>query len=153
MNTTTKLLGQKVFFKAQKPNDHLSYSLVKWISNYLTVKAKNKLMSSSIRKVHEGCWDIELINEADLDNSPQFKAYKPIIKSIIGEDAPIMRLHIKAVAMVAGMTSSLQRRHSSTTITEMILNNCKGEIEDLSDLVLLLDLGLTKEQGISDFSN
>ena len=175
MNTATQQLAHKIVFKAKELQttksfllcalqvihvhkysldameqrlemDHyISRALIRQLMEDLTIKAKKNLMSPLPKKMQEGCQAIELMNETDLDNNPLYKAYKPIIQSII-KDAPIMHLHLQAVAMAAGITSNLRSKYRKATITEILLQNCFEEIDHYSKTIMVLEPGIYSEQ-------
>ncbi len=84
-------------------DSYIAYTLIKEVIKELTLKAKKNLMSGRADKIREGSRAIELINEKDLNNLIEYKAYLPILKAIIG-DAPVMQLHLSAIVMVVGIT-------------------------------------------------
>lgn len=95
----------------------------------LILKAKKYLLSPLPKQQQQGSNLVELINEKDLDQYPEYKAYKHILYSIIGE-APVMYLHVVALTQVAEQSRSLRRKYKKATITEMVMKCGSEEVHN-----------------------
>ena len=98
----------------------IAHAYTRQLIEGLILKAKKYLISPLPKQQQQGSNLVELINEKDLDQYPEYKAYKHILYSIIGE-APVMYLHVVALMQVAEQSRSLRRKYQKTTITEMVI--------------------------------
>lgn len=115
----------------------IAYAYTEELIEGLILKAKKYLLSPLPKQQQQGGNLVELINEKDLDQYPEYKAYKHILYSIIGE-APVMHLHVVALTQVAEQSRSLRRRDQKATITEMAMAYSSEEIPDsLSRMAVL----------------
>jgi hypothetical protein len=95
-------------------------------------KAKKYLLSPLPKQQQQGSNLVELINEKDLDQYPEYKAYRHILYSIIGE-APVMYLHLLALMQVAEQSRSLRRRYQKATITEIVMTQDLEKVNNYLD--------------------
>ncbi|HVG40425.1 MAG TPA: hypothetical protein VM888_02345, partial [Chitinophagaceae bacterium] len=86
-------------------------------------------------KAEEAAKDVELLDERILQNSPYYRAYKPILHAIVGQ-APVMHLHLRAVEMVALLSFDLRSKHRCSSVTDVVLNKCKLEVELFSVITM-----------------
>jgi hypothetical protein len=117
---------------------YISYALTEYLIHQFTEQAKKCLMSKNALKIEEGARDVELLDERTLANSPYYRAYKSILRAIIGE-GPVMHLHLKAVEMVAMLSLDLQSKHRCSSVADVVLNKCKLEVELFSVIDITSD--------------
>jgi hypothetical protein len=178
MNAATKLLADKLYLKAKELNtsyslllcalqviytnkelvdDHknrpkldnfIYFALTRNLINKLTHKAQEKLVSPSIADVHAGCRELEVVNESLLSAHEEYNTFKPVLACVVGNN-PIKQIHLQAITLVKEIVFSLKDNFQAATVSDVVLACCKKEIEDFSDLILMMDTDFTEQQMIN----
>lgn len=107
----------------------IAQAYTKQLIEGLILKAKKYLLSSLPKQQQQGGNLVELINEKDLDQHPEYKAYKHILYSIIGE-APVLYLHLVALMQAAEQSRKLRKQYQKATITEIVMAHGLEEIPE-----------------------
>ena len=88
----------------------------------LIVKAKQWLVSPLYTRQERGRWLVELLNGKEIDQHPDYKAYRYLLQDATG-DTPVMRLHLQALELVAFQSRTLMRMCKKATVTESLLDS------------------------------
>lgn len=101
---------------------YIAQAYLKQVINELILKATQGLTSPSPFRQNRGSRLVELVNDKELDQHPEYKAYRHLLRTIVGE-APVMRLHLQALELVATQSRYIRRACKKATITESVLEN------------------------------
>jgi hypothetical protein len=111
----------------------IAQAYLKQVIEGLILKATQWLVSPLPTRQKRGSWLVELISDKDVDQHPEYKAYR-LLHATIG-DAPIMRLHLQALELVAAQSRNIRSMCKKATITESILENFAEEISSYVNLL------------------
>jgi hypothetical protein len=178
MNAATKILADKLYIKARELNTSYSlllcafqvfytnkellddknnrptldtfifYALTRDLITKLTYKAQEKLISPSIADVHAGCRELEIVNDSLLAVHEEYNTFKPVLTLVVGNN-PVKRIHLEALTLVKEIVCSLKEDFNAATVSDVVLTCCKKELEDFSDVILMMDTDFTEEQMIN----
>lgn len=106
---------------------YIAYEFTRLLVQQLLQQAKSHLMSKEPVRVQESCRAVALMDQRALYSFPHYKAYKTILHNLVGK-GPILQLHLDAVELVAGLSYDLRSRYKGSTLTEVVLKECKEEV-------------------------
>jgi hypothetical protein len=70
--------------------------------------------------------DLSVVSREELASDPFYRAVLPLINKAI--DEPVLRLHAEEASAIVLELADFKRRHRATSLTEVIVKNCSGEI-------------------------
>jgi hypothetical protein len=100
----------------------IAKAYIKQVIEGLILNATQWLLSPLPNRQKRGSWLVELMSEKDVDQHPEYRAYRHLLHATTGE-APLMRLHLQALEQVAAQSRKLRKACKKATITESILEN------------------------------
>lgn len=101
---------------------YIAQAYLKQVIKELILRATQWLSSPSPFRQKRGSRLVELVDDKELDQHPEYKAYRHLLLMIVGE-APIMRLHLQALELVATQSRTVRSTCKKATVTESILEN------------------------------
>ena len=91
------------------------------------VKAEMELDSDNPAIQAEAHKDLTVLSREELGSDPFYRAVLPLIAKIVHE--PVLRLHAEEASFIILKLADFKRRHRATSVTEVIVKRCSGEIE------------------------
>lgn len=81
--------------------------------------------------------DLSVLSREELTTDPYYRAILPVIAKVVAHEA-ILRLHADEAADIVLKLADFKRRFRATSVTEIIIKQCRAELSEFTDTSVIL---------------
>lgn len=113
-------------------DEYIYRAIIKAATERRKVAAEAALNSDDPVAVAQAEKDLSMLSREELTTDPYYRAILPLLAKMVVNE-PILRLHADEASEIIIKLADFKRRHRVTSLTEVIVTQCKEELNDFSD--------------------
>ena len=112
-------------------DEYIYRSIIKTSTDRRRKRAETDInhIDDTIRQQAE--MDLSFLSREEIMADPYYRAVLPMIVKVVANE-PILRLHVEEAAVIVLELADFKRRHRATSVTEVLVTKCSGELEAYS---------------------
>ena len=109
-------------------DDYIYRAILKQAFDKRKKEAETNLYSNDLITQREAHRDLSFLRREELTSDAFYRAVLPLIVKVLNNE-PIRRLHAEEASVIVLKLADFKRKFRSTSLTEIIVKRCAGEIE------------------------